>query len=122
LNYVLERVDFEKGDQSKHLKGEITNNSKLGHEPELRIARLTTWKFIKEKPCRHHIICKLKAAMYLQGCLPSNRCGAPRLDHRYPKPYVKSNLIDLAIDPFSLNELLPHVMMHFRCIKKKKFS
>lgn len=56
--------------------------------------------------------------MYLQGCLPSNRCGAPRLDHRYPKPYVKSNLIDLAIDPFSLNELLPHVMMHFRCIKK----
>ena len=46
LDYVLERVDFENKDESKNLKGEITNNSKLGHQPEFRIARLTTWKFI----------------------------------------------------------------------------
>lgn len=42
LDYVLERVDFENRDKSKNLKGEITINSKLGHEPEFRIVTLTT--------------------------------------------------------------------------------
>ena len=87
-----ERVDFEKGYKFKHLKLEISNNSRLGHEPELRIARLTTWKFIKEKQCRDHVICNLKVSMSLKRCLQSNRCGAPRLDHRHPKPYIKLNL------------------------------
>ena len=46
LDYVIERVDFENKVESKNLKGEITNINKLGHGPEFRIARLTTWKFI----------------------------------------------------------------------------
>ena len=46
--------------------------------------------------------------MYLKGCLQSNRCGAPRLDHRHPKPYIKLNLKGLAIEPFSWDGLLPH--------------
>ena len=92
LDYVLESVDFEKEDKSRHLKLEISNNSRLGHEPELRIARLTTWKFIREKLRRDQIICNLKVEMYLHWCLQPNRCGAPRLDHRHPKPFIKLNI------------------------------